>query len=192
MHSYDLEGRSRVVVILAAASFLLVWMLDVSLGAIDFDPQWWLSVPSFGGFFSGIYWLFDRSVWKWNQLRHIGFVDVPDLNGKWSGEVETSFGQTASSREISILIQQRWSRIVITLETAHSRSRSVTASLRTDGLPNPELTYVYINEPRSNAPDTMNMHRGTASLELKSSALEGDYYTGRGRRQIGTIRLTRV
>ena len=31
----------------------------------------------------------------------------------------------------------------------------------------------------------MNMHRGTAALRLKDSVLKGDYYTGRGRREIG-------
>ena len=43
MHSYELDGRGKVVVVLAAGSVLLVWLLDVALGAADFEPQWWLS-----------------------------------------------------------------------------------------------------------------------------------------------------
>ena len=45
LHSYDLEGRGRVAIVIAALSVLLVWLLDVVLGFADFDPDWWLSVP---------------------------------------------------------------------------------------------------------------------------------------------------
>ena len=79
--------------------------------------------------------------------------------------------------------------MLIRLETENSRSRSVMASLRTVDLPNPELSYQYVNEPKSNAPGTMEMHRGTAILELIGSRLEGDYYTGRGRGEVGTLKL---
>ena len=43
----------------------------------------------------------------------------------------------------------------------------------------------------ADAQGTMHTHRGTAMLELKGSVLEGDYYTGRDRREIGTIELRR-
>ena len=79
--------------------------------------------------------------------------------------------------------------MLVSLETKDSRSHSVMASLRAIDLPNPELSYQYVNEPKSNAPGTMEMHRGTANLELIGSRLEGDYYTGRGRGEIGTLKL---
>ena len=58
----------------------------------------------------------------------------------------------------------------------------------TDDLPNPELHHLYVNEPHPTAPDTMNAHRGTATLRLKGAVLEGDYYTGRGRLEIGALK----
>ena len=76
-------------------------------------------------------------------------------------------------------------------ETRSSRSRSVAASLRADDPLTPELHYLYSNEPYPTAPDTMHAHRGTAALRLKGAVLEGDYYTGRGRREIGALKLTR-
>ena len=82
--------------------------------------------------------------------------------------------------------------MVVTLETKYSRSRSITASLRTDDVPNPELSYLYINEPKAMAVTTMSMHRGTTVMELKDDVLEGDYYTGRGRTTFGAIKLTRA
>ena len=54
-------------------------------------------------------------------------------------------------------------------------------------LPVPELTYQYVNEPKAIAPSTMEMHKGTATLKLSGSTLDGGYYTGRGRGEVGTV-----
>ena len=191
MHSYEIEGRGRVFVAIMGVSVLLVWLLDIGLGAVNFDPEWWLGAPSFAGFYSVLYWLFDRYVWKLGLLGKLDLIQIPNLNGRWVGEVESSYSKGGGGHQVSVLILQRWSKIVIRLETEHSRSRSITASLKTNDLPNPELTYQYVNEPKSTAPDTMAMHRGTATLELTGTNLVGDYYTGRGRGEVGTIKLCR-
>ena len=189
MHSYELDGRGKVAVALAAGSVLLVWLLDVALGAVDFEPQWWLSLPSFGGFYGILYQSFDHYLWKWAVLRKLRLVSVPNLNGRWSGEVRSSYVSDVPSLPVSVLVRQRWSKLVIRLEAAHSRSHSVSATLRTRDLAYPTLDYMYRNEPKADAQGTMHTHRGTAMLELKGSVLEGDYYTGRDRREIGTIEL---
>ena len=191
MHSYELEGRATVVVAITGVSVLLVWLLHIGLGAVAFDPQWWLSVPSFAGCYSGLHWLFDRYVWRLGLLRKLKLILLPDLNGTWVGEVKSSYNWDGSAHSVSAVIMQRWSKVVIRLETENSRSRSISASLRTTDLTNPELSYQYINEPKSNAPGAMAMHRGTATLELIGSRLEGDYYTGRGRGEVGTVTLSR-
>lgn len=41
----------------------------------------------------------------------------------------------------------------------------------TDDLPNPELHHLYVNEPNPTAPDTMNAHRGTATLRACTTLL---------------------
>ena len=191
MHSYEVEGRAKVVVSLSVASMLIVWLLHVVLDAIDFQPQWWLSVPSFAGCYSVLYWLFDRYVWRLGLLRRLKLFQLPDLDGKWVGEVESSYSQDGRAYSVSVVILQRWSKVLVRLETEHSRSRSVAATLRTIDLPNPELSYQYVNEPKPNAPGTMEMHRGTATLELIGSSFEGGYYTGRGRGEVGTVTLSR-
>ena len=180
-----------MVVVIMGASVLLVWLLYVGLGAVDFDPQWWLSLPSFAGCYSVLHWLFDRYGWGLGLLRKIKFIQVPDLNGKWEGEVESSYSQDARVYQVSVFIMQRWTKILVRLEADRSHSRSISASLRNGDLLNPELSYQYINEPKPNAPSTMEIHRGTATLELVGSTLEGGYYTGRGRGQFGTIKLKR-
>ena len=190
LHSYDLEGRAKVTVALAVLSILLVWLLDMVLGVANFDPDWWLSVPSFGGFYAVLHWLFDSHVWRWKLWRNVGLLKVPDLNGEWTGYVESSYGN-GSIHEVTILITQKWSKLVVRFETELSLSYSISGSLKVADVVNPELSYLYVNEPKASAPDTMTIHRGTATLELKEDALEGDYYTGRGRMTFGSIKLTR-
>ena len=192
MHSYDPSGRGRVVAFLAIGSVLLVWLIHLGLDVIELQPPWWLGAPSVAGLCSGLYWSFDRFVWRLGLLRRLGLLTVPDLNGEWAGRIKSSFGQGGTVLPVSVVILQRWSKMVISLETMNSRSRSVVASLRVDDLPYPELVYVFVNEPKATARDSMNMHYGTTTLELKGSCLHGDYYTGRGRGTVGSIKVTRV
>ena len=190
MHSYDLEGRAKIYIGLAALSILPVWLLDTGLSAINYEPQWWLSTPSFAGFYSVLYWLFNCYVWRWGFLRKLRILNVPDLNGEWGGMIQSSSHKNVT-QQFTVIIMQSWSRISITLETRESRSRSNVASLKVSDSPFPELIYTYTNEPKSNSPNTMHIHRGVAFLEYKNLNLEGGYFTGRDRNTYGQIRLKR-
>ncbi len=191
MHPYETEGRQKVAIFLATVSVFLVWILDIVLGAIKYEPQWWLSVPSFAGFYSLVCWTFDHHLWRLRIFNLLGLVKAPDLNGEWSGWVNSSYTQGTTQTPVSVVIRQRWSKMILRLETEHSRSHSFAATLKTDDLPYPEFVHLYVNEPKSNAQDSMNTHRGTAILEFKDAGLEGDYYTGRGRSNFGTMKLRR-
>ena len=190
MHSYEADGRTRVIIALAAVSVLLAWLLNAGLDSVDVQLSWWIDAPSVAAFFSAAYWAFDRYVWRLDVLRKIGFVHVPNLDGKWNGEVKSSHGD-GSSQPVSVVIYQRWSKMVIRLDTEQSRSHSTLAAIKTDDAIAPDLTYLYFNEPRPDAQGTMEAHRGTAQLELSGEALVGIYYSGRGRREMGTIALKR-
>ena len=192
MHSYEVEGRGKVVIALAGLGMVPVWLLNVGLEAVDFEPQWWVSVPSFAGFYSGLYWVFDHYLWRLEALKKLRIVRAPNLNGKWEGTVKSSYNQYACGFPVTVAILQRWSKISISLETNLSRSRSITASLRTVDVKAVELTYQYLNEPKPHAPASMEIHRGTAFLQTTDFGLEGTYYSGRGRREIGSIELRRV
>lgn len=190
MHSYEADGRTRVIIALAAVSVLLAWLLNAGLDAVDVQLSWWIDAPSVAAFFSVAYWAFDRYVWRLEILRKIGFVNVPNLDGKWNGEVKSSHGD-GSSHSVSVVIHQRWSKMAIRLDTEQSRSHSTLAAIKTDDSITPELTYLYFNEPRPDAQVTMETHRGTAQLELSGEALGGIYYSGRGRQEMGRIALKR-
>ena len=192
MHSYELDGRGRVVVALALVSVILVWLLDMSLNAVGFEPDWWLSLPSFGGFYGAVYWLFDQFLWRWAALGKFGLIRVPDLNGEWTGEIGSSHTPGNQTISVRVTIKQRWSKLGVRLHATQSRSDSVMARLKTSDVIHPTLDYMYLNEPAASALATMHTHRGTATLVLKDGVLKGDYYTGRDRGEFGTIRLQRT
>ncbi|MDH5647774.1 MAG: hypothetical protein OEZ01_17315, partial [Candidatus Heimdallarchaeota archaeon] len=90
MHDYSIDRhpKEKVLFVLAFAAISvapllnnLVQHLSVSLKA---STGWGLppitAIPVFGLFF-GIYFLFNKYLWKWLWLRK--FLLVPDLNGKW-------------------------------------------------------------------------------------------------------------
>lgn len=192
MHSYEKDEGNRAIVAILGISVLLVWLLHEGMDAIQFDPQWWISVPSFAGCYSILYWLFDRHIWNCGLFRKIGLVRLPDLSGKWVGEAKSSYSEYGQAYPVTVVITQRWSKIAITLETERSRSDSTMARVKSVDSPNRELSYLYVNEPKLGAPSSMEMHRGTATLTLTDSALKGNYYTGRGRREMGTLVLRRT
>ena len=178
-----------MVLVMLAVSVPLTWVLHLVLNELIQSPPWWVSAPSMLAVYSILLWSFDHYLWKFGLLRRLKLVSVSDLNGKWVGELESSFDQVGETHEVTVTVKQRWSKMVVLLETEHSRSHSITANLRINDLINSELTYQYLSEPKSNAPSTMETHRGTATLLVTEYGLEGDYYSGRGRRQYGTITL---
>ena len=199
MHSYEADGRTRVTLTLATVAVLLAWLLSALFAwflgeLLGPELSWLLSAPSMPAFFSAAYWAFDRYVWRLDILRKVGFVTVPNLDGEWKGEVKSksSHGGDGLSQPASVVIHQRWSKMAIRLNTEHSRSYSTLAAFKTDDAMDPELTYLYFNEPSPDAQETMEAHRGTAILELSGGALVGRYYSGRGRQGMGKIELKRA
>jgi hypothetical protein len=73
--------------------------------------------------------------------------------------------------------------------------RKLVAGVLINGVDEALLVYEFRNEPAADATDTMEAHHGHATLRLERGAaqdiLVGEYYSGRGRLNIGTMRVTR-
>lgn len=194
MHAYTTNSAERkfVPLYIAGASILAAWVLNRVLGAMQFALPWWIDAPSVIGFYGLLYAIFNKYLWRWQILRIIGVVKVPDLNGIWNGYVASSFDKHATKYDAILRIVQNWTRISIILETVYSKSSSLIAAIVTED-PDTVLSYEYLNEPMPNAKHTMHTHRGTARLTMQSNgkALEGEYYTGRDRQNFGILRFER-
>ena len=189
MNPYNPDRSIKVVTYLLTISISLASLIHTGLDAVNFELGWLISVPSAVGIYKMLYYAFDRFVWRWRPLRRRGLVTVPDLNGEWNGQIKSSYESDGRTLQVSVIITQQWSKILVRLEAEESCSRSIAASFLTDDPSSPELVYVYENEPASLAPEPMQAHGGTARLRLDGSVLRGKYYTGRGRGTVGDITL---
>ena len=120
-------------------------------------------------------------------------MKVPNLEGTWQGHIKSSFDKHVTQYNAILTIKQTWSRIGITLETDRSRSHSLIGGILCDDKHEAVITYEYLNEPKAEAERKMQAHRGAAWLTLQNDGrtLEGEYYSGRGRQNFGSLRFMR-
>lgn len=196
MHPYatDSDERKSIPGLMAVFSVLAALGTDRLLTHTLFAVPWWFDSPAIVGFYSIFYCLFNKLLWKWKIFQKIGLVKLPNLNGTWKGYVISSFDEHSKKYDTTFTIQQDWNRISILGKFEMSQSYSLTASVIVDDKRGITLSYEYMNEPNSPATETMEIHRGFNSLSLKPNGKEmsGDYYSGRGRRNIGQLELKKV
>lgn len=200
MHVYSTDNRLRPKIIgfIGIASFL-------AIGAVNFLLQkfstfaglnFTFSAPSTGLMFAAFYLFFTKILWKSSLVQKSGVVKVPELNGKWEGEINSTYTEDGENEatEADLEITQNWRKVEVELRTESSKSRSKGATMLTDHA-KPILNYQYENEPDADTVDSMNIHRGTAELEYRKEngeeILEGNYYTGPNRKNQGTLRFER-
>jgi len=189
MHSYsiDTEERKNILLVLAIISIVFSWGFYKILGNYQISLPWWVESPSVLFFYGLFFVIFDK--WLWQYLKKINFIKTPNLNGEWNGNLKSSFDNHASEINVILKIFQTWTKIKILLITDQSISKSETASIVIDAPEGNYLSYQYINEPKSNAINTMSIHRGTVRLifDKKENTLNGEYYSGRDRQNFGSL-----
>lgn len=159
------------------------------------------------GVFTALYLGFNRYFWRWPVVSW--FTSAPDLNGKWIGDIESSYDpesvddeqqseeEYSEDEEPKLLITQDWSSIEVTVVSpGSSRSESTSATFRTHKS-DPELLFTYLNKPTGEAANELSMHEGTNTLRYAQNTegndiLEGEYYTDEQRNNHGTMRFTRM
>ena len=193
MHTYsiDIEERKNILLILAIISIVFSWGFYKILGYYQFSLPWWAESPSVLLFYGLLFVIFDK--WLWKYFKKINFVKTPNLNGVWNGNLKSSFDNHSSEVKAILKIFQTWTKIKILLITDQSSSYSESASIIIDAPEGKYLSYQYINEPKSNTVETMSIHRGTVQLifDEKKNALKGEYYSGRGRQNFGSLYFVR-
>ena len=193
MHPYsiDTEERKNILLFLAILSIVLAFGFQRILGYYKIVLLWWIETPSVLFFYGVLFIAFDK--WFWKIAKKIGFVKTPNLNGEWVGYLKSSFDECSSEMKATLQIFQTWTKIKILLSTDQSISYSESASLIINTPEGAYLSYQYINEPKSNAIETMSIHRGTTRLifNKKENILAGEYYSGRDRQNFGSLYFKR-
>lgn len=119
--------------------------------------------------FTGFY---EKFLWRINP-----FEKTPKLAKRYRGTLKSSYDNI--ERTVSLEIQQTLMSVHITLISNESKSKSLSASID-EVLGEMQLTYCYLNTPKSEYRYRSEIHYGTATLSITNpTALEGQYYTDR-------------
>lgn len=192
-HSYSSDSSSRqlVHVYLAVIGTALAYLLYVICAKYSISIAWWIEAPSIFGFYGLLYWLFNECLWKITFIRFIFQIKTPNWNGIYKGQLTTSHDNFKQAIPFELEIVQKWSKIILTGRTANSTSNSFLGFFSEEETTSPELIYQYLNQPKTDAVSTMNIHRGVAQIYFEKDLLVGDFFNGRGRNTIGKFELKR-
>lgn len=207
MHPYGTDTNERRTLLILSvpisfwisAGFIKLWSMTALPFPDGFD--WLFDAGSAAAWFGALYLWLEHHGWKWWFLRSIGLVHTPNLNGKWSGVLRSSYESEEQGvvpfenpTMIELDIRQSWTQMVIELRTDKSSSKSDTGSIFIDAGVDPVVVYTYLNQPNPDQIKSMEIHSGTTLLKLREEhgviTLEGNYYNGRGRGNYGTMHLT--
>jgi hypothetical protein len=208
-HPYTVaEGHERLIwlvlvlisVVLAA---VLVFLIPLLLSRVTALPQ--IDTGDFGNALAAlmplihgsplllclfiVYAVFDKWAWRWPLIR-----EVPNLNGTWAGEL-VSQARPDEPLAIELKVRQRWSKIMITIESDRTFSYSVNASVSYKGMDRVEVINTYVAEPKANGdPPVISRHHGTNIFSFlvasqRLTEITGVYYTERNQGNNGSIRF---
>jgi hypothetical protein len=192
--SNDLEHISRIYlysIILSVLSFFLVLLPLYGLieNWLGFTIPIWIETPSIIGLYHFFLNIFEKFLWRYNFIRWLGLPKIPNLNGKWSAVIKTSYDK--SEKNAAAVIVQSYSKISMVLKTDESTSKTTMAHFELSNPIHRTFTYSYLCKPLPTSAESMNIHEGTGNLEILEGdrELKGYYYSGRGRQNFGDIFL---
>lgn len=194
MHDYNVNGTQKrfIYYYLSVIAIGLSSLVPLLLGVFNDVTGIALSLTvSSAAIFSLLYFVFDRLLWR------LPFLGIPDFTGDWKCEGFSYKYDDSAEQEWSgvVHVQQTWDKILVTLETANSKSASVSLSANVEALPGHgfRLKYLYSNEPLPGNKE-LHSHYGYSNIlftkDLGSGV--GKYFTNEERKTYGTMNLTKV
>lgn len=181
MHSYSVDfNRSSITLAIGVFAALAGGGVELLITTATGFETLGLPMLTVAG---GLYWVVDQWLWRYPPITW--FHSIPNLEGRWEGEIESSYGSEGDLAPIEedgseLKITQRWSKVEINYRNPESsRSRSISARIEAESSW-PKLIYVYENEPEGDGLQTpQQRHRGTAVLDFyeEEQELRGVYYT---------------
>lgn len=115
---------------------------------------------------------YEKVLWRYNP-----FESTPKLSKKYKGTIKSSYDNI--ERSAALEIHQTLLSVSVILISNESKSKTLSASID-DVLGEKQLTYCYLNTPKSEFRHRSEIHYGTATLCLSDTKeLNGQYYTDR-------------
>lgn len=195
MHTYATNSpvNRKLGAYLMITATVMATGVSFAVHQINSTLGWTLGGVSAMTLYGALYVLFDRCIWRWPRARAL--LLVPNLNGTWACEGRT-ISKTGTPVDYpwtgTVAIRQSWTKIVVTLTTGQSSSRSIAASLYEEPGNGYRLIYHYDNRPGVVERD-LSRHTGLCSLlfDEHGKSASGDYFSDKDRMTVGTMRLQR-
>ncbi len=144
-----------------------------------------------------VFFLINEYLWKYQFMKWL--IDIPNLNGRYSGELISSYigaDNQPVKKDCVIEIKQNASGIHVSTyyadkgsEVQTSTADSIAEEIIKEKNGSFTLHYIFANEPNSMM-DALTKHKGTASFIYfaDKKQLDGEYYNSRLNK--GTMTLT--
>ena len=170
---------------MSKALWLLVILFGIrcfiSWGEITANPSVY-SIVSFAGEAIGvtvfIMLLYEKWLWRTRVFQKM--EDTPCLYSEYSGVIKSEYD--GIEREVNLKIKQSLLSVHITMTSGESGSKSISSSIDTI-LGEKQLTYCYLNTPKTEYRHKSEIHYGTAMLNVENvELLTGQYFTDRNTR----------
>lgn len=193
MVKHNIRTFAFAIIGLAFFIYAVIFLITQDLSSVDFQKA--LSSISTTITINIIIWtIFIKWLWKW-KIFYPWLVQIPDLSGKWTGEIKSNWEEgKLSPIPVELNIEQSFLHIQVIMKTEESRSYTVGASFNIDSERGyQQLFYSYINTPRAGVRNRSEIHYGSTILNFegfKVNCLEGEYWTTRS--STGEIKLERI
>jgi hypothetical protein len=190
MHEYTVVDHPRKNIL-----FILAILSTSISGAISFfinnylNSIWGgISIPiSSLTIFGGLYILFNNYLWKLKVFQKV--FNFPDLNGEWEckGLSKNITLQKDFDWEGTVTIKQTWDKVLITLKTHNSTSKSlsITGGIKYFAGDGYKFSYHYENTPNATTATDLRKHEGFCVLTFgeEGQTAEGYYFNNNKDRQ---------
>ncbi|TWC30368.1 hypothetical protein FBY03_12456 [Pseudomonas sp. SJZ079] len=142
-------------------------------------------------------WLADWTsshLWRWGWSRFLLGIVTPRIYGTWTATVKKATGTVRAEDAGTLVVDQSWRTMSITLRTDRITSQSSSAALVVNGGVL-RLEYQYIAHAIHDPDNQLVTHNGAAFVDLPAlhcnlaTNLKLSYFTEHG--EVGTIRLDR-
>ena len=186
-YSLDTNVRNTIYFILAAISILTFVVLQQLKEFLSYD----LVAPSAMVIFGTTVFLYDIFIWKTKPFQWI--TGIPDLNGKWEGEIISWVSLSAHEKlNVSATITQTFSRIQVAFETDSTESISGVSGLYVDNRSRRALKYSYNFRSKNGLEQEKTRGEGFNELIYSEAGngirLEGPYFGTNGRSGLVKLR----
>lgn len=186
MHEYFIRSKNlktqKIIIFMISmiGAYIISLFIDLFSDKIGIN-LWWIEIPSI----LGVYNLLENTIDKfwWSK-----FYQIPSFEGTWKGYLKSSFDNYTSEIPVTCIIKQNSKLICVIFEMEKSTSYSICATMDDTKINGVTLEYNYINIPKIDQTELLNVHLGSNTLKLNGNVLEGEYYNNQ-RETKGKIHL---